>query len=133
MKAIAIVAATLLGASAAFGAETATFEFVHGEGPDAPKYLATTSDPAVISDARRELGKPLALRSLHIAGQIERTSGKDNVPWHWRFVSGKWKLAAISMEVCDGQPLYVDQHLDNWIASVKSYCPWASRVSREIK
>lgn len=108
-----------------------TFEFVHGNDKDAPTYRASTSDTGLIDKVRAELQLPLQSRSLHINGAIA-ANADDNAPWKWAFVPDRWSLAQLSIEVCDAQPSYVNDNLDEWLKSVGSYCPWSSRVSREL-
>ncbi|HKY52090.1 MAG TPA: hypothetical protein VJP45_12615 [Candidatus Limnocylindria bacterium] len=109
-----------------------TFEFKHGEGPDAPTYRATTSDPEVIAAARAELAKPFDLRGKHINGVVGLGEGDDNEPWNWHFERNNWGLADFSTEVCDGTPTYVAEHVEEWVRDVGRYCPWGSRVVREF-
>jgi len=114
------------------GPETVTFEFVHGLEAKAPTYRAITSDPGVIAAARAELARPMGERSLRINGLIAASSGAENPPWKWHFVASEWKLENYNMELCDGQPSYVNDHLEEWLRDVKGYCPWSSRVYREL-
>ena len=118
--------------SAGCGAPSATFEFVHGPEPGAATFVAVTSNPVVIRAIRAELAKPLAERTQHINGPIERDAAGRNAPWSWRFTSHKWVLTDFSMEPCDGTPSEVEENLDRWLEEVGRYCPWASRVSREL-
>jgi len=114
-------------------AKPTLFEFTHGDKPGAPTYIAATIDKTVITQARRELALPMEKRTLHISGAIERGNAGYNTPWRWHFIENEWNLVFMSMEVCDGQPSYVDENLDQWISEVRSYCPWVARVSREVR
>jgi hypothetical protein len=115
-----------------FTTATATFEFVHGFEPEAPTYRATTSNAELIALARAELGRPLVQRTKQISGPIAAGAGEDNAPWNWHFEPDAWTLIDLSAEVCDGEPSYVSEHLDEWIEDVGTYCPWSSRLSREL-
>ena len=33
-----------------------------------------------------------------------------------------------AMELCDGEPSFVQEELDYYLASVKFYCPWGAKV-----
>jgi hypothetical protein len=110
-----------------------TFEFKHGPESDAPTYRATTSDPEVIAAARAELARPFDLRAKHINGTVGLGEGDDNEPWNWHFERDNWGLADVSTEVCDGNPQYVADHVEEWVRDVGRYCPWAARVSREFR
>ncbi len=114
------------------GAPPVSFEFAHGSEPGAATFVAVTANPAVIRAVRAELDKPLAQRTLHINGPIARGDGGHNAPWSWQFTKGKWVLTDFSMEECNGRPADVEQNLDEWLDGVGRYCPWASRVSREL-
>ncbi|MCZ6672267.1 MAG: hypothetical protein O7C75_04930, partial [Verrucomicrobia bacterium] len=95
-------------------------------------FYAETSDPSVIAIVREELKKPLADRSLHMNGRIDRGANGPNGKWSWYYIANEWTLAEMSMELCDSWPSYVEENLDTWLEEVGSLCPWASRVSREL-
>jgi hypothetical protein len=107
------------------------FEFVYGGAADAPTFVAETSDPSVIASARSELAKPFGQRHSHINGEIARGDGGHNSPWSWHFKPDRWSLVEVSIELCDGDPNYIEENLDKWIAEIGQYCPWGSRISRE--
>src|SRR5215510_1168599 len=109
------------------------FEFAQGSDTNSARFLAATSDPAVIAQAREELAKPPGSRGLHIHGLIAAGDGGYNKPWHWHFVEDQWHLAPVSIEVCDATPDYVEANLQEWLSRVKQYCPWASIVHRELE
>lgn len=112
-------------------ADSVTFEFVHGNDKAAPTYRASTTDQEVIRRARAELGKPLKDRMLHIHGKLGKGSD-DNAPWSWHFEANTWGLDEISTEFCDGNPTHVEENLQDWL-KLGSYCPYAARVSKELK
>jgi hypothetical protein len=113
--------------------EAVTFEFAHGTGPGAPTYRATTSDPDRIAEAREELAKPAGERTKHVGGPIGQGGGSDNAPWNWHFEQDEWVLKEASIELCDGEPSYVSEHLEEWIEDVGQYCPWSARIVRELE
>lgn len=108
------------------------FEFQHTT--SGAVYRAWTSDPNVIETVESELAKPLESRTKHINGDIARTpSGCDvNPGWDWYFIGNSWALADISVEVCDGNPEYVEENLDYFVDNLGQFCPWSSRVLREV-
>lgn len=108
-----------------------TFEFLHVTDSATLTFRATTSDSAVIARVRAELEKPIEERHLHINGPIDAGTG-DNAPWSWHFEPDAWDLAEVSIEICDGTPTYVEENLEQWLDEVGQYCPWGSRVSREL-
>jgi hypothetical protein len=112
------------------GAGVATFQILHPTHDE--RYLLRTSDPAVIARARAELAKPFAERTLHPNGALLRGDGGYNAPWSWHLADDGWNLVEMSMEVCDAWPGYIEEHLDDWLSQVGSFCPWSSRVEREV-
>lgn len=94
-------------------------------------FYARTSDPAVIAAARAELTRPPAARTLHPNGPIRRGDGGYNRGWNWHFTPDAWQLAELSIELCDGRPSYVRDHVDYFVDTVKAYCPWGARLVGE--
>jgi hypothetical protein len=39
-------------------------------------------------------------------------------------------MADVTTEVCDGRPSYVEEHIDEYVTTVKRYCPWGARLVR---
>jgi hypothetical protein len=110
-------------------AGVATFQILHPTHDE--RFLLRTSNPEVIARARAELAKPFAERTLFPSGALVRGSGY-NAPWSWHLAEDRWNLVEMSMEVCDAWPGYIEEHLDEWLGQVGSFCPWSSRVEREI-
>jgi len=113
---------------------TRFFEFVHTATDTT--FIAWTADTAVINDALAQLQLPEAERGMHINGEIERLPDPCkglNKNWSWYFVPGKWQLAEVSIEVCDGTPMFVEDNLSEFTDNVGRYCPWGSYVLREVQ
>jgi hypothetical protein len=101
-------------------------------GDDSTKnFTACTSDPDLIQHIEAQLQLPIASR-MHIHGDIA-AGNAGNFAGSWHFVKDAWTLADMSIELCDGDPLYIEQHLDAWLAKVGAYCPWSSYVLGERK
>lgn len=116
-----------------FTNDTRFFEFAH-ESSDAT-FVAWTSDTSVINDVLEQLQLPEDQRNKHINGVIERLpEGCESVnePWSWYFPAGQWALAEFSIEVCDGNPQFVEDNIGEFVDNVGRYCPWGSYVKREI-
>lgn len=96
-------------------------------------FIAWTTDPTVIAHVEAQLALPVDERQQHINGKIARQpEGCDlNQEWSWYFVMNEWDLADFSIEVCDGNPQYVEDNLDDFL-HVGHYCPWSSYVKGEI-
>ena len=108
------------------------YEFTHQDKQNDYRFVAKTSDPEVIDRIEEELTKPFEERRLHINGDIARGQKHYNSRWSWHFVPGQWSMVELSVEVCDGRPQMVEEDLDYWIDQVGYFCPWSSRVLREV-
>jgi hypothetical protein len=63
-------------------------------------------------------------------GRIVRGQGKagHNAPWRWHLDPKDIQMAEVTTEVCDGRPSYVNQHVDEFVKTVKRYCPWGAKL-----
>ena len=108
------------------------FEFLHQSTGET--YLAWTSDTSVIQQVEAQLALPQGQRNQHINGRILRLPEQCdlNQPWSWYFVPGEWSLVDQSIELCDGNPQFVEENLDEYVDNFGRYCPWGSIVLREV-
>lgn len=106
------------------------FEF---EASDGLKFVAWTNRMEVIDKIEEQLALAPADRNMHINGKILEVPANCslNYSWSWYFDPTDWDLAEISIEVCDGNPQYVEDNLGDYI-DIGRYCPWSSKVTREI-
>jgi hypothetical protein len=58
-------------------------------------------------------------------GPLVANNGGFNAPWSWHFDPDRVRMVEIAIEVCDGQPSYVQGHLGDFLTG---YCPWGARV-----
>jgi hypothetical protein len=101
--------------------------------PDAEgRFVAVTSDPAVLARLAAELALPAADRRLHVHGAVAPGDGGHNAPWNWHFVPGSWDVVEASIELCDGTPAMVDPDPDGWMDKAGAFCPWGSYVEAEL-
>ena len=108
------------------------YQFTHEDEDVNYTFVAKTSDSEVIAKLEQELQKPFDERNMHINGPIERGTKDYNPNWSWHFSVNEWDLVEISAEVCDGRPSFVEEELDYWVDNVGRYCPWSSRVEKEV-
>ena len=110
---------------------TRFYEFAH-RGSDYTFY-AWTSDTAVIAHVEAQLALPEDDRNQHINGRIVALpEGCDwNMDWSWYFAPNDWDMAELSIELCDGNPQYVEDHLQDYL-DIDRYCPWSSYVLKEV-
>jgi hypothetical protein len=99
--------------------------------PATQEFRAKTSSPEVIAQARAQLKLPEAERNLFAIGPIAAGNGGYNLAWQWHY--SDFALAELAIELCDGTPTLVEDDLEYWLTTVKSFCPWASYVHAEIK
>ncbi len=101
---------------------------------DSPEFnfVAVTTDSLVISQLEAQLALPEGKRPMHLNGPIGRGDGGHNLNWDWHFLPGKWVLAEVSIELCDGTPSYVNDNLDYFVDTVGQYCPWGSYVLKKL-
>jgi hypothetical protein len=124
-------------------ANTRYFEFIHDSGL---VFLAWTTDPVVLELADQQLSLPVSERNKHMNGGVLRVPEgcslnfevlrvpegcSLNFDWSWYFDPGDWSFADQSIELCDGNPQFVEENLDEYIRTGR-YCPWGSKVLREV-
>lgn len=87
------------------------------------QFTMHVTDPETIRLAMENLeGK----NSKHPNGPIAAGDGGYNAPWSWHFVPESVRMVDASIELCDGNPSYVEGHRADYLAS--GYCPWSARV-----
>jgi hypothetical protein len=55
-------------------------------------------------------------------------AGDHNAPWSWHLDPEQIEMAEMTVEVCDGTPSYVEEHLDEFVDTVERYCPWSAQL-----
>jgi hypothetical protein len=63
-----------------------------------------------------------------IHGRLLRGHGGFNSPWGWHLDPSSITTPDLAMEVCDGEPSFVQEELEYYLDNVKFYCPWGARV-----
>jgi hypothetical protein len=63
-------------------------------------------------------------------GRILRGAGEGNhnAPYSWHLDPQDIETASMTTEVCDAEPSYVEQNVDEFVDNVKRYCPWSARL-----
>jgi hypothetical protein len=64
--------------------------------------------------------------SVFPIGPVENGDGGFNAPWSWHVDPERVRFTEAAIEVCDGRPSYVEQHLADYLPL--GYCPWGGRV-----
>ncbi|MBM3939491.1 MAG: hypothetical protein FJ318_01080 [SAR202 cluster bacterium] len=55
-------------------------------------------------------------------------AGDHNTPYDWHLDPEETEIADVTIELCDSSPVYVQEHLDEWIETVGRYCPWGAEL-----
>ena len=113
--------------------EERVFEFLHTTTGET--FLAWTSDANTIQQVEAQLALPQDQRGQHINGVILRLPEDCNInqKWSWYFEPSSWVLSDISIELCDGNPQYLEENLEEYVSNVGRYCPWGSIVLRAVE
>lgn len=97
---------------------------------DGQTFFVRLTDPAVIQQARSLVGQG---QEKIITGALARGNGGFNSNWSWHLVPGTISFADVTTEVCDGCPQMVEDDVDYWVDTVGQFCPWTTRVVRELE
>jgi hypothetical protein len=69
----------------------------------------------------------------NISGELAPGAGGVNAPWSWHLDPETVHVAAVTAEVCDGRPSFVEDDLDYWLGTVQRYCPWGAKVVARVR
>ncbi|MFF9496536.1 BP74-related protein [Streptomyces flaveolus] len=108
------------------------FQCPPGQGKE---FIFETSDDAIIAHARRVLSGEEKDKT-HVMGRIKTTRKDYNPDFDFHLDPATIQFFDVMIEVCDAEPQYVDDHLDEaGGAFLPGYhwCPWASALTREVK
>ena len=92
------------------------------------QFRVRIEDPDEIAQARALIGTN---QTVNLNGQILRGHGGFNAGYSWHLKPSTVELVDLTIELCDGMPSYVEQHVDYYVDTVKAYCPWGARVIGE--
>lgn len=90
-------------------------------------FVAPASRSSLLDSVRAELALPVDQRRF-LNGLVRTAAAGENLGWHWAFDLNAWHLTDNSIELCDATPQYVEDHLAEWLSSVRYYCPWSAYV-----
>lgn len=57
-----------------------------------------------------------------------RGAGEHNAPYDWHMDPNDVHLADATIELCDGSPSYVQQHIGEYVDVIERYCPWGAAL-----
>lgn len=121
--ALPLALATLLGSAGCGGSgpDDAFTEFVVAV--DTETFVVRVTDPETI---RLGFANLRGEASVFPIGPLVRGDGGFNAPWSWHIDPAAVRFTEFAIEVCDGRPSYVQEHVDDFVAI--GYCPWGGRV-----
>ncbi len=53
--------------------------------------------------------------------------------WSWHLDPSTVTFAEAAIELCDGRPSFIEENLNYWLNTVRSFCPWGSVLERELE
>jgi hypothetical protein len=87
------------------------------------QFVMFVKDPTTIQHAMDNLA---GRNQMHPTGSILSGNGGFNGNWGWHFVPETVRMTDFSIEVCDGLPSYVNDHVNDFIGV--GYCPWSGKI-----
>jgi len=54
--------------------------------------------------------------------------GSHNEPYSWHMDPENIEMVDLTIELCDGSPDYIEENLEDWMATVERYCPWGAEL-----
>ncbi|KAN0040825.1 hypothetical protein ACTFIV_003361 [Dictyostelium citrinum] len=132
MKLLAVLVSLLLAFSAIAQCEQAYFAFKTHHDKD---FVFKLTDDKKIKVARDILsGKET--ETVHVMGRIKKSRQDYNPSYSYHLDPETVTFFSMAIEVCDASLEYVEDHLDEACGAFLPgcfYCPWASKLTREIK
>ena len=93
------------------------------------QFRVRIDDTATVTAAR---GLIASGQAKNISGDIARGTGGFNAAYSWHLRPHSIEFVDLTIELCDGMPSYVEEHVDYYVDTVKRYCPWGARVISEV-
>ncbi|MCP2318498.1 hypothetical protein APR12_003853 [Nocardia amikacinitolerans] len=110
----------------------ADFAFTDYSGKE---FIIRLTNEQRIEEARRILSGQETM-STHVMGRIRKTPADYNPGWNFHLDPDTITFFTVAIEVCDASIVYVDDHLDEACGAFLPgcfWCPWSSRLTREIR
>jgi hypothetical protein len=93
------------------------------------------TDTARIEEAR-DIANGVETDAIHVMGNLIKTKAPYNPDWSYHLAPSTITFFANAIEVCDANPVYVEEHLEDVCGAFLPqcvWCPWTSRVIEEIE
>lgn len=115
------------------GYDMAYFAFRQYRGDE--EFIFELTDEDKIAHARRIISGEETER-VHVLGKIRKQKKPYNPMWDYHLDPDTISFFQVAIEVCNANMRYVEDHLDEACGAFLPgcfWCPWDSRVTREIK
>jgi glucose/arabinose dehydrogenase len=129
--AFVVVAAGSVAPSQAASTRELVLFTVGIRGVPGEQFVVASDDAELVTRCREELARPVEDRDLFPVGAVVAGHGGFNTDWTWHLDPDAWDLTEAAIELCDGRPSYLEEHLESWLDEVGSYCPWGGYLVRE--
>jgi hypothetical protein len=99
------------------------------------EFIFKTADPVLQEKILSILGGA-PIREQRIRGNIVLGRTEYNESWPFHLDPDSIELFSLSTEVCDATPMEIEEHLPELGGSFlpnNEWCPWSSRLVREVK
>jgi hypothetical protein len=108
------------------------FAFVQWQGQE---FVFEVTDKAKVDHARKIVSGEEQNR-VHVMGRIRKVKASYNPRFDYHIDPATVDFFQVAIEVCDSNMQYVNDHLDEACGPFLPgciWCPWDSRVVREVK
>ena len=122
--AMGLAGLALAGCSSSTGPSAGQAQFVVDVAGE--RFVLALGDPETISQARANLE---GRNNRFPIGPLRRGHGGFNQPWSWHLDPAETRMTEAAIEVCDGRPSYVEEHLSDF----PTYCPWGAKIVSELR
>lgn len=110
----------------------ANFEMICA--PSYKTFVIQLTNASKIAEARNILAGS-EHGNTHVMGKIVKKPQSYNPGWSFHLDPDTISFFQVAIEVCDASPEYVEDHLDEACGAFLPgcmWCPWSSRLTREI-
>jgi hypothetical protein len=89
------------------------------------EFWVHTTSTSAIADAKDLLATGRTLVPMMTLADGPSCSGS----WTFHAVPDSLSFEGLTIELCDGRPSYVEANKEEWLSTVKTFCPWAAKVA----
>ncbi|KYG05109.1 calmodulin [Sorangium cellulosum] len=102
---------------------------------DEKEFIFEITDQAKIDEARKILSGEEQFK-VHVMGRIVKSRKDYNPDWSFHLDPTTITFFGLAIEICDANTQYVEDHLDEACGAFLPgchWCPWTSKLTREVK